>query len=231
VTRGWGVWVGTQKVTPCARCTSRKEDSHNGITLSWDTTLWGSLRRITIKSEEHVTISTGISIFSWKFAKVRVNLFYVSNVSRHIFIHFQCALTRFKCGRCIKRGLGTFERDPSFDLILTVYTKSQTLVVSRRTHCAHRQLGHTVFVIQYFRPSSEHPVTVFRYGGVSPLMFLASWLDRRSANGRESAPLFTSFQVPTDGAERRCPSSRGRATHKDDPGQPAGTNFVSILQT
>ena len=26
-------------------------------------------------------------------------------------------------------------------------------------------------------------------------MFLASWLDRRSANGREGAPLFTSFQV------------------------------------
>ena len=44
----------------------------------------------------------------------------------------------------------------------------------RSTHCAHRQLGHTVLATQYFRPSSEHPVTVFRYGGVSPLMFLAS---------------------------------------------------------
>jgi len=110
-----------------------------------------------------------------------------------------------------------------FDLILTVYTEPQTLVVSRRTHCAHRQLGHTVLATQYSRPPSEHPFTVFRYGGVSPLMFLASWLDRRSANGCEGAPLFTSSQVLTDGAERRCPNSWGQATHKDDPGQPAGT--------
>ena len=33
----------------------------------------------------------------------------------------------------------------------------------------------------------------------------------------------TSFQVLTDGVERRCPSSRGQATHKDEPAQPAGT--------
>ena len=59
-------------------------------------------------------------------------------------------------------------------------------------------------------------------------MFLASWLDRRSANGREGTPLSTSFQVLTDGAERRCPSSRGQATHKDASGQPAGTNYNHI---
>jgi len=35
--------------------------------------------------------------------------------------------------------------------------------------------------------------------------------------------LFTSFQVLTDGAKRRCPNSRGQATHEDDLGQPAGT--------
>jgi len=51
---------------------------------------------------------------------VRVNLVYVSSVSRHIFIRFQCVLTHFKCRRCIKRGHGTFEKEPSFDLILTI---------------------------------------------------------------------------------------------------------------
>ena len=53
-------------------------------------------------------------------------------------------------------------------------------------------------------------------------MFLASWLDRRSANGREGAPFFFFFQVLTDEAKRRCPSSLEQATHKDDPGQSAG---------
>ena len=58
VTRGWGARVGTQEVTPRARSTSRKEGSRNGITLSWVAALWDPLRRITIKSEEHVAIST-----------------------------------------------------------------------------------------------------------------------------------------------------------------------------
>jgi len=53
-------------------------------------------------------------MFQGKFAKVRVNLVYVSNVPRHIFIRFQCASTRLKCRRCIKRGLGTFERGSEF---------------------------------------------------------------------------------------------------------------------
>ena len=92
-----------------------------------------------------------------------------------------------------------------------------------RTHCTHRQLRKKALVIQHFWPPSKHLFTVFRYGGASPLMFLASWLDRRSANGREGTPLSTSFQVLTDGAEWRCPSSRGQATRKDDPSQPAGT--------
>ena len=120
-----------------------------------------------------------------------------------------------------KKGPWDVWKGGSFDLILTESQK--TLVVSRCTHCAQRQLGHTVLATQYFRPCSEYPVTVFQYGGVSPLMFLASWLDRRSANGREGAPLFTSFQVLTDRVERRCPSSRGQATHKNDPDQPTGT--------
>ena len=56
MTRGWGAWVGTQKVTPRARSTSRKEGSRNGITLGWVATLRDPLRRITIKLEEHVLI-------------------------------------------------------------------------------------------------------------------------------------------------------------------------------
>ena len=32
---------------------------------------------------------------------------------------------RFKYERCIKRGLGTFVRDPVFNLILTVYTETK----------------------------------------------------------------------------------------------------------
>ena len=80
-------------------------------------------------------------------------------------------------------------------------------VVSRRTHCTHGQLGqHNISYSVFWTTfsASSHGV---RYGGASPLMFLASWLDRRSANGREGAPMFTSFQVLTDGAERKCPSS------------------------
>ena len=92
-----------------------------------------------------------------------------------------------------------------------------------------RQLGQHSTTYSVFRPPSEHPFTVFRYGGASPLMFLASWLDHWSANGREGAPLFTSFQVLTDGAKQRCPSSRRRATRKDDPGQPAGTTLKTYL--
>ena len=42
-------------------------------------------------------------------------------------------------------------------------------------------------------------------------MFLASWLDRRSANGREGAPLFTSFQVSQ--MERK----EGALARKDKP--------------
>ena len=68
-----------------------KEDSRNGITLSWVTALWGPLRRVAIKSEGHVEISTETSRLSWKFAKVRVNLDYVSNVSRDIFIRLDPA--------------------------------------------------------------------------------------------------------------------------------------------
>jgi len=45
-----------------------------------------------------VAINTETSRLSWKFAKVRVNLDYVSNVSRDIFIRLQCALTRFNVG-------------------------------------------------------------------------------------------------------------------------------------
>ena len=125
-----------------------------------------------------------------------------------------------------KKGLWNVWKRGSFDLILTVYTESQTLVVSRRTHCTHGQLGqhnisYSVFSTT-FRASS-HDV---QYGGASPLMFLASWLDRRSANGREGAPFVHFFSgTLTDGAERRCPSSWGQATHKDDPGQPAGTKW------
>jgi len=48
----------------------------------------------------------------------------------NIFIRFQCALTRFNHERCIKRDLGEFERDPSFDLILAVLDIAQNLVVS-----------------------------------------------------------------------------------------------------
>ena len=131
-----------------------------------------------------------------------------------------------------KKGLGTFEWGSEFWPNSHNFTQRQkTLVVSRCTHCAHRQLGYTVLATQYFRPPSEHPFTVFRYGGVSPLMFLASWLDRRCSNGREGAPLSTFFQVLTDGAERRCPSSRGQATRNDDPGQLAGTLFFTYFFT
>jgi len=41
--------------------------------------------------------------------------------------------------------------------------------------------------------------------------------------------LFTYFQVLTDGVERRFPNSRGQATHKDGPGQPAGTKAASEI--
>jgi len=42
-------------------------------------------------------------------------------------------------------------------------------------------------------------------------MFLASWLDRRSANGREGAPLFTSFQVS------RTENNEGALAYEDKP--------------
>jgi len=52
-------------------------------------------------------------------------------------------------------------------------------------------------------------------------MFLASWLDRRSANGREGVPLFTSFQVlqtdPNEGVLARKDKPRAKTIPVNRP--------------
>jgi len=123
-----------------------------------------------------------------------------------------------------KKGPWFVWKGEVLDLILIVTQSANPSCFRCAPTMCTRQLGQHSTSYSVFRPPSEHPFTVFRYGGASP--FLASWLDRRSANGLEGAPLFTSFQVLTDGAKRRCPSSWGQATRKDDPGQPAGTTSM-----
>jgi len=90
VARGWGARVRTQKVNPRARSTSRKEGSHNGPTLSWVAVLWDPLRRITIKSEECMAINIEISIFSGKFAKVRVVQLRIKYFKAHFYTLSMC---------------------------------------------------------------------------------------------------------------------------------------------
>ena len=79
-----------------AEALRRKEGPHNGITLSWVAALWDPLRRITVKSEEHVAISTCSLNVLVKVCQGTRYSSYVSNVLRHIFIRFQCAFTRFE---------------------------------------------------------------------------------------------------------------------------------------
>jgi len=93
----------------------------------------------------------------------------------NVFKHLKCALRRFKCFRRLKRGFRRLRWDPD-----SVYAQAirEKLVTQSFNHLQsiHSRCSDTE---------------------VCSLMFLANWLDRRSANGREGAPLFTSFQVLT----------------------------------
>ena len=75
------------------------------------------------------------------------------------------------------------------------FSFTHTLVACSRTHCTHRPLGRNSVTQLFDHLQSIH--SQCSDTEVCYLMFLASWLDRRSANGREGASLFTSFQVLT----------------------------------
>ena len=61
-------------------------------------------------------------------------------------------------------------------------------------------------------------------------MFLASWLDRRSANGHEGAPLFTSFRYPrTEGALARRDKPRAKTIPVNRRQQYILVGFISHL--
>ena len=94
VTRGWGAWVGTQKVTPCADALQE-----GGLTRWIIPKLGYDAVRPSTKSSDQVRRTHSkkhwnikVYQFPWKFTKVRINLVYVSNALKH-----------FKCFECFKR--------------------------------------------------------------------------------------------------------------------------------
>ncbi len=141
-------------------------------------------------------------MFSWKFAKVRIDLVYVSNAlnalnvlnAMNVFIRFKRALRRLKCLRRLKGARGIWDKDPSFDLILAVsHTQALVVLLTHPLYAQAIRAKSTSYSVIW--PPSEHPFTVFRYGGVSLWCFSLADLivGVQTAAGVPLCPLLFSY--------------------------------------